>query len=311
MSAIATAGRRLRLRLRRPRIRVSRRRARLAIASAVLAAVLLTGGWLLLRGSAIVAIDQVTITGDNGPNAPAIRAALESAAQKMTTLDLQSSRLRAAVSEFPEIKGLRVSTQFPHGLVIHVIEALPVALIRISGREVPVTGDGSLLQKQSVGGSLPLIALSEPPIGGHLLEGWALDAAKLLAAAPRQLLPRLTEAMRIAGHGIVVQVRNGPSIYFGDTDQPQAKWAAVVAVLADRGSAGASYIDVTDPARPAAGSGAAAASSSTASTASTPSSSSSGSGVSSTSSTGTTSSSSQVTGGSTLPTSPAAATQGG
>ena len=44
----------------------------------------------------------------------------------------------------------------------------------------------------------------------------------------------------------MAQLRNGPSIYFGDATQLGAKWTAAAEVLADSGSAGAAYIDVTD-----------------------------------------------------------------
>jgi hypothetical protein len=54
---------------------------------------------------------------------------------------------------------------------------------------------------------------------------------------------------------VIVQLRNGPQIYFGPTVQLTRKWTAVVAVLQNRDSAGASYIDVSDPSRPAAGAG--------------------------------------------------------
>jgi hypothetical protein len=154
---------------------------------------------------------------------------------------------------------LRVTTDFPHRIEIHVIEMLPVASVKTLGREVPVTGDGTLLPNVPVAPSLPLITLAEPPPGGHLQQGWAVAAARLLAAAPPRLLPRLAEVTRVAGHGLVVQVRGGPSIYFGDATDTQAKWAAAVAVLADHGSAGSTYIDVTDPQRPVAGGGTAAA----------------------------------------------------
>jgi cell division septal protein FtsQ len=214
---------------------------------------ILTGGWFVLRDSSLVAVQHVTITGESGSDAGAIRLALEAAALKMTTLDVKTGRLRAAVSRFPEVKGLRVSTDFPHRLVIHVLEVLPIAVVKMFGREVPVTDDGILLPNVSARGALPLIALSVPPSGGRLQQAWALGAARLLAAAPSSLLPRLAEAMAVAGHGIVVQVRNGPSLYFGDATQIQAKWSAVLAVLANPGSVGAAYIDVTDPERPVAG----------------------------------------------------------
>jgi cell division septal protein FtsQ len=267
MSAVATARRRLRL--RRPHLAVSRRTVRLAIVISLAAALLLTGGWFLLRSSSLVAVQHVTITGESGSDAEAIRLALESAALKMTTLDVQTGRLRAAVSRFPEVKGLRVSTGFPHRLVIHVLEVVPVAVVKMFGREVPVTGDGTLLPNVSAHGALPLITLVAPPPGGHLEQPWALSAARLLAVAPPSLLHRLAEAMTVAGHGLVVQIRNGPSIYFGDATQAQAKWSAVVAVLANAGSAGAAYIDVTDPERPVAGATASSASSAATSTTAT------------------------------------------
>jgi cell division protein FtsQ len=258
MSAVVTATRRLRRRrLSRggPRLRLSRQRRRLAVAVAVLSIVVLGGGWLLLRDSSVVAIDHVTVTGVSGADAGTIEASLDSAARRMTTLDVSTAGLRAAVSGFPEVKGLTVSTHFPHGIVIHVIEVLPVAAVKLLGREIAVTGDGVLLPKVGGTGSLPLIALDAPPIGGRLSQQWALRAAQLLAAAPRRLLARLTEVTTVAGHGLVAQIRSGPSIYFGDASRPQAKWIAALAVLADPKSAGALYIDVTDPARPAAGAG--------------------------------------------------------
>jgi len=251
MSATATARRRIRL--RPVPVRLTARRMRLLVAIAALVILAGLGGWLLVRDSSFVAVDHVTVTGVSGPETGAITATLDAAARRMTTLDVSTARLNAAVSRFPEVKGLRVSTRFPHTLVIHVIELLPVAVVRAPGREVVLTSDGTLLPHAPIRGSLPVITLPEPPSGGTLTQPWARAAAALLAAAPSRLLARISAVTTIAGHGLVAQIRNGPSIYFGSGDAAVAKWAAAVAVLADPGSAGASYIDVTDPARPAAG----------------------------------------------------------
>lgn len=256
VSALSAAARRLALRRRRGRrllVRISPRRLRLAALIAVLAALASAGGWYLLRDSSVVSVDHVTVTGASGSDASAIREALDSAARRMTTLDFQTARLRAAVSQFPEIKGLQVTTHFPHGIVIHVIELLPVGVVKMAGREIAVTGDGTLLPNAPLTGSLPVIPIAEPPSGGRLSPGWARGAASVLAAAPRRVLPRLLDAMTIAGHGLVVQIRNGPGIYFGEATDLSAKWLAALAVLADPGSQGASYVDVTDPERATAG----------------------------------------------------------
>ena len=53
--------------------------------------------------------------------------------------------------------------------------------------------------------------------------------------------------------GIVVELRDGPELIFGDATRVRAKWVAATRVLADPDSEGATYIDVRLPGRPAAG----------------------------------------------------------
>ena len=53
----------------------------------------------------------------------------------MTTLDVQTGRLYAAVSAYPVVRSLEVTTQFPHGMRIHVVERLPVAMVIVSKKE--------------------------------------------------------------------------------------------------------------------------------------------------------------------------------
>jgi cell division septal protein FtsQ len=136
---------------------------------------------------------------------------------------------------------------------IRVIEQVPVAAIVVGGHTIAVAGDGTLLHDVVPSASLPMIPLRVPPGGPRLSEPEALQAVAVLAAAPFQLLGRISQVTTVPSHGLVAQLRNGPSVYFGDTTRLPAKWVAVAAVLADSGSAGALYIDVTDPERPAAG----------------------------------------------------------
>jgi hypothetical protein len=80
-----------------------------------------------------------------------------------------------------------------------------------------------------------------------------MGALELLADAPPRLQPKISQVATTPPHGLVVQLRSGPSIYFGPAGDFEAKWGAAAAVLAAPGSADASYIDVSDPERPAAG----------------------------------------------------------
>ena len=103
---------------------VPRGRARCACVLA-----LLGGGWLWLRDSGLVAVDQVSVTGLSGTEAPRVRAALEGAARDMTTLHVRPDQLRTAVEPFPSIMAVDAHADFPHGLRIVVHEHVAVAAL--------------------------------------------------------------------------------------------------------------------------------------------------------------------------------------
>ena len=231
-------------------------RVRVRVAIAVVAAVALLGGaWLWVRDSPLVAVKRVSITGVYGPDAGQIRSALRLAALNMTTLDVHLGQLRTAVAPYPIVKSVRAVAQFPHGMRIEVAEQLPLGALVSGGQAVAASGDGTLLRDAPTA-SLPQIPVASLPGGNQVTGGAALNALALLAAAPTQLGPKIAQVSTTSGHGLTVQIRSGPNIYFGDDTDLAGKWASATEVLADPSSAGASYIDVTDPARPAAGVGA-------------------------------------------------------
>ncbi len=225
------------------------------LAALAAALVILGGVYLWLRDSSLVAVQTVRVIGVSGPDSVQIRAALATAARNMTTLDVQLGQLQSAVRPYPVVKHLEVSTQFPHRMQIRVIEKVAVATILAGGRRTPVSSDGTLLRGVSNADALPTITLGVPP-GGARLSGYALSEVQLLAAAPYPLLDRIRTVSDGPAHGLTVELRSGPSLYFGSTGRLGAKWTAATAVLGSSYSAGAMYVDVTDPKRPAAGAGA-------------------------------------------------------
>jgi cell division protein FtsQ len=221
---------------------------------AALAIVLLAlgGGWLWLRDSGLVSVDRVTITGVSGPEARAIRSALRDAGTNMTTLHVDEGALRDAVRAFPLVRDVRVSTDFPHGLRIRVVEHRPVAAVTIDGARVPVAGDGTLLRGQPATASLPTLPVPAANAGGRLTARQALTAVAIVAAAPPGLRATVTSVDQ-GVDSLKISLANGPTVDFGDATRPRAKWAAIAAVLGDQRSQGASYLDVRVPERPVAG----------------------------------------------------------
>jgi cell division protein FtsQ len=233
--------------------RVLRRVGAARLVVALLALVALGGGWLWFRGSSLVAVEHVKVTGLTGPSSGRIRAALAAAARTMSTLDLRVSRLYTAVSPYPAVKSLAVSTDFPHGLRIHVVEEVPVAVVSAAGRRVVVSADGKVLRGFPAKRTLPMISVPALPEGSHLTERQDRQQLSVLAGAPPELRARVSAVLYTSAHGVVVTLRDGPRLYFGSANAVPDKWLAATAVLGSSTSGGAAYIDLTDPSRPAAG----------------------------------------------------------
>jgi hypothetical protein len=229
--------------------------------------ILLGGGWLWFRSSSFVAVHQVRVTGLSGPDVSAITRALTTTAETMTTLDFDMAKLKRSVEAYPYVHALDVSTEFPHGVTIGVLEQVPVATSSVGGRIAVVDGAGDLLPSAGTPhGPLPSVPLGSASSayvgsggsssGDRITARGPLAALKVLVAAPYAFLPHIASAFSTSAHGVVVTLRGGPRLFFGPLVQLADKWNSALAVLAARGSAtaaGAGYIDLSDPGRPAVG----------------------------------------------------------
>jgi cell division protein FtsQ len=242
---------RARSRVRLPALsaRLKRRLLSLGAICLTLAAVY----WFWFRDSGLVAVERVTVTGLTTDEAPRLRAALVAAAHSMTTLHLDRERLERTVEAYPVVKGLELSADFPNTLRIRVVEHHAAALVVAEANRVPVAGDGTVLSGLPAEGRLPTIDAEDPFEDGRLGDRVALRAVRVAAAAPAALRGRLEELERRQENGLVVRLREGPELIFGDATRVQAKWTAAARVLADKAAAGASYVDLRLPGRPAAG----------------------------------------------------------
>jgi cell division protein FtsQ len=232
-----------------PRGAVIRRRA---LAAAVVLLVLYGGYMLWFRDLSWFAIHDVTIKGAT-TNEREIKSAVESVAGDMTTLHIKDDQLRDAVARFPTVASVGASTSFPHGLQVTITERLPVAFVRIRGQETAVSADGYLL----TGSDFDAKAL--PRIEGAGTRGARLDEdaaaqAAILGATPAPLKDRITaSAWDEERGGVVVDLKNGPEVRFGDGSRAADKWQATAAVLSGEERGTPTYLDVSVPDRPVSG----------------------------------------------------------
>ena len=228
------------------------RRPSLAMAVSLLVAIaFLLGGWVWLRDSSLVAVENVTVRGASGLGAPAVRSSLTGAARQMTTLNVDRDTLNAAAARFPLVRSISVETKFPHGMTITVNERRPVASLVGRHGALAVAADGVILTGSPSSG-LPVIAVTSLMRGKRVVDPTTRSELKLVALASRRLRGELTEVTAANG-GLVVKMRGGTQLRFGDSSRLAAKWIAADRVLRDPQAAGAGYIDVSIPERPASG----------------------------------------------------------
>ncbi|HET9041295.1 MAG TPA: cell division protein FtsQ/DivIB [Gemmatimonadales bacterium] len=227
-------------------------RRRIGAALAV-AFVLAAGYWLWFRDSSFARAKEVYVTGVDGPQARAIRSALEDAGLGMSTLHVRQGDLRDAVADYPVVRSVTAQGDFPHKLTIEVELNLPVAIIDSSTGRKPVAADGLLLPDVPIAAGLPVITTKSALPTERVTEGRAFWLVRVVGLAPEPLRKRLTKVIIDPKLGIVAQISKGPELRFGDASRLAAKWMAAARVLAAAGARGASYIDLRLPERPAAG----------------------------------------------------------
>ena len=221
---------------------------------AIVAGALTIAYFAWFRHSSFVAVQDVKVEGVTTPDRGRITVALTDAADGMTTLDVDASRLASAVSGFPNVASVTADPSFPHGLTVHVTERTPV-LVASEGhhQRTPVAADGSLLPGAEVDGStLPVLRVDDVPASGRL-EGEPLGEARVIGAAPAPLRPLVEGATTSSDYGIVVTLQRGIDLRFGLASRSRAKWAAAAVVLADPKVTSLEYVDVRVPSRPAIG----------------------------------------------------------
>lgn len=242
------------LRIARPahRPRVPLRRI---VVAAVLALLVFAAAYrFYLRDSALVAVSAVKVEGVDPalPGGAVLRADLENAAERMTTLHVQPELLERATADNPLVKSVSASAAFPHKLTVSVVERRPAAIVGSGQSAVVVAGDGVLLPSLPTADmKLPSLPGSDPPAGPRL-SGNRLQAARILGAAPPAFTPYLDGAV-FTGDGVSIQLTDGIELRFGDSSNAARKWAAAAGVLADPDLTVLDYVDLSAPNRPAVG----------------------------------------------------------
>ncbi len=208
-------------------------------------------GWIVLRGSSLFSVDQVSIVGLSPSALPAVSGRLIAAARTQTTTDFSVAALRSAVARYTLIADVRAQTHFPHGVRIEVVERQPIARMQVARETFALAADGSVVTGLAHAGALAVVHSIRRPSNGRTRDPLVLLALRVLRDAPAPLRWRAAAVTRADGV-LTIYLHRGPRLLFGNYTLLHAKWDAAAAVLSDPSSQGASYIDLRVPSRPAA-----------------------------------------------------------
>jgi cell division protein FtsQ len=153
----------------------------------------------------------------------------------------------------PWVLKATVARHLPSGLTIEVTERVPAA-VTVGTPPMLIAADGVVLGRASPDTELPSIV--PPP--GTLAVGDRLTISTELAvvgALPESLRHKVTTVTRQPDGSLALIMRNGPTVYYGDGSEVEAKAEALRAVLgwAARNHVHPAYVDLRAPAAPSVG----------------------------------------------------------
>lgn len=199
--------------------------------------------WLTLAGIAVVlglvmsialfspvlAVKSVRFEGQKLVSEKTLQDAVESLKGRPLP-QVTQSEVSALLLEVPQIKSSRVEAVPPSTLLIHLVERIPVALLKNGSEYLLVDQDGVQLgtTKDPAGAALPLIDGGKAAIGKDTFR--AITA--VLATLPKSVLSTLASASAKSPDAVELQMLDGKIVVWGNASDMELKAQVLEALLA-------------------------------------------------------------------------------
>ena len=213
---------------------------RYVVASVVVVALVVGGGWLVWFSS-VLTVKHVTVQGEHLLSEQRVldSAGIPSGAH-LATLDLDA--ISARIRSLAPVRSVDVSRDWPDGVLIKVTERKAVAVVSVGGDVRGMDSDGVLFR--SYRGTPPPLPRVEttPDTGSDALA----EAAQVIAALPPGLSARVDHVQVRTVDQIDLVLQHGAVVVWGSADQSAEKAQVLSALLHQP----ARRYDVSVPGRP-------------------------------------------------------------
>ncbi len=208
-------------------------------------------GYMWLRDSSLVEVKTVKIGGVTKSDPKALSDEIKRAAKSMTTLHIDNDALARVADRYPAIKEIRADPALPDKMTLNVVHHSLIARVTTSSGTAVVTDTGAVVEGAK-GVNLPRIRVQQKVTGDKMTGATSKASLALLVATPASWRKQV-KSVYVGESGLIVVMRKGPRIYFGEGTDPKRQWLAASRLLAEPSVRGATYIDVSSPERSAVG----------------------------------------------------------
>lgn len=240
-----------RIAARRREVRDERRRGRLRRTLVIGGVLLVALGLVLLERSALVALDEIEVSGVERLTEQEVIAAAD-IPLGTSTLRLGLGDAAERVTALPLVRAATARRVDPLSVVIEVTERQPVLVADDGRRTVLIDRDGVVMAVGEVAG-LPVVAVPDavPAPGRSVAAAPALANAHAAWQGLSGPLRAQVDRYEAAGPDeLVLRLTSGIEVRFGRAERVAEKVRALGAVLEDVGGTPITRVDVRAPAAP-------------------------------------------------------------
>ena len=218
-------------RLYAARQRARSRWRRLSVTLTVFALVLATAGYFVLWHTSVFGVTTVRVVGAHTvPTKQILHAAAISDGVPLAEVDTNGASRR--VDAIPAVASASVSVDWPHTVIVSVVERVPSALIspQSAGADYQVVDSGGVVfaTVATPTPGLPVIAIT----GGAAVRAAAVSGAlAALRALPPSIEARVTGISAADSFAIVLRLSGGATVDWGDGTDYAAKAADLAAMV--------------------------------------------------------------------------------
>jgi cell division protein FtsQ len=225
----------------------TRKRARRLVIVAIVVVVLI--GTYLTINSPFLAIRHVEVRGNDHVSTAQVRAA-SGVRTGRPLLRTDLGPIATRIEQLPWVARAHVTRHLPNTIRIDVVEAQPVAYVRVKGRNALIDRNGQIVAVAPTPppGTVPITGISR--VGALHRQLFPKGLGAVVQAIPPALRAHV-RALAVAPGSLTLTLDDG-AVRLCNATTPAAKFAAAAAVIATFGGRPFQYVDVCVPADPTA-----------------------------------------------------------